>query len=108
MQTYPVSREAKKGLDLKTLKGHVQNVFGDVPVTIDGGMIHTSFLAIRELKVGTDGKGLLVETLMSPGVPEADQIETIRRYNKFLEAATGLSAKERAKKLQAEAKKGPR
>ncbi len=37
---------------------------------------------------------------MDPKVPEEVARETIRRYNAFLEDATGFTAKERAKRLK--------
>lgn len=104
MQTYPVSREARKGLNPADLSAKISEVFGVSPKN-DGETLVVSYLAIKELKIRTDGKSLLVETLMEPKVPEVQQMATIKAYNHFLELATGLTAKERAKKLQAAAKK---
>ena len=39
---------------------------------------------------------------MSPDIAQ----DTIRRYNKFLEAVTGFNSKQRGKRLQQKAKKG--
>jgi hypothetical protein len=44
---------------------------------------------------------------MNPKVPEDVQRDTISRYNRFLEAATGYSAKERARKLRKSAGEAP-
>jgi hypothetical protein len=105
MQKYPVSRECQKQLNLHDLKGKVESVF-EGSVREDGNMLIASFGALKELKVTTDGKVLMVETLMEPKVPPETQMETIRRYNHFLELSTGFTSKERAKRLQKEAKKG--
>ncbi len=44
---------------------------------------------------------------MNPKVPEEVARETIARYNRFLEEATGFSAKERAKRLRKSATAAP-
>ncbi len=105
MQTYPVSREARKDLSLDPLSKRMTEAFGVSP-RVEGDTLLLSYLAIKELRVRTDGRSLMVETLMDPKVPGEQQMATIKAYNRFLELATGLTAKERAKKLQAEAKKG--
>ena len=46
------------------------------------------------------------ERLRRYGVPDGVATDTITRNNRFLEAATGHTAKERAKKAQDAAKKG--
>ncbi len=56
--------------------------------------------------MGFEGKNLLVETVTQAGASPEDQARTIKAYNQFLELATGFTAKERAKKAQAAAKKG--
>jgi hypothetical protein len=105
MQKYPVSRESQKQLNLHDLSAKIESTFGG-PVREDGNTLVASFGALKELKVTTDGKVLMVETLMEPRVPPETQADTIRRYNQFLELATGFTSKERAKRLQKEAKKG--
>jgi hypothetical protein len=105
MQKYPVSRESQKQLNLHDLSAKIETVFGG-QVKEDGNMLIASFGALKELKVTTDGKALMVETLMEPKVSPESQMDTIRRYNQFLELATGFTSKERAKRLQKEAKKG--
>lgn len=62
------------------------------------------FGAIDSLTV-RPGKGeILVELQMNSAVPNDLAADTIRRYNRFLEALTGYTAKERAKKAQQAAK----
>jgi hypothetical protein len=43
---------------------------------------------------------------MDPSVGDEVALSTIKAYNVFLERATGLTAKERAKKAQKKAKEG--
>lgn len=104
MQKYPVSPKVMKELNLPTIQGKAQEVFGSC--SLDGEFLHAQFGALKDLKIGVEGKTLLVETTMDPKVPADVQQETIHRYYSFLEQATGYTAKERAKKLQQAAKKG--
>ncbi len=104
MQKYPVSPKVVKELNLPTIQSKVQEAFG--ACTQDGEFLHAQFGALKDLKIGVEGKTLLVETIMDPKVPPDVQQDTVRRYYAFLEHATGYTAKERAKKLQQAAKKG--
>ena len=70
------------------------------------GKVSASFGACTRLTAWTDGKSLFVETEMNPGVPDDVAQKTISAFNRFLEAATGYNAKERAKKAQQSAKAG--
>lgn len=104
VQKYPVSPVARKSLALPPLKELATEVFGTCRE--EGGVLHAQFGALKDLKIGIEGKDLLIETVMDPSVsPEAQQ-DTIHRYYAFLERATGYTAKQRAKKLQEAAKKG--
>lgn len=68
--------------------------------SVDGDAASTSYGAIRGLTVRAAGRELSVEVVMNPGVPDDVARETIARYNRFLEDATGYSAKERARRLR--------
>jgi hypothetical protein len=103
VQKYPVSPKVLKGLELPALGATVAEVFGGSRQ--EGGFVHAQFGALKDLKVGAEGRALVVETVMDPTVPPDVQQETIRRYNTFLERATGYTSKQRAKKLQDAAKK---
>lgn len=59
-----------------------------------------SYGAISRLVVSAAGRELSVDVVMNPKVPEEVARETIRRYNQFLEAVTGYSSKERARRLR--------
>lgn len=104
MQKYPVARVALKELNLASILSKAEMVFGTATET--DGFVHASFGALKDLKVGVEKGSLLVETIMDPSVSPEQQAETVRRYNAFLEKTTGLTSKQRAKRLQAEAKKG--
>ncbi len=69
-------------------------------VGTDGPAVTGSYGAVSRLRTWMDAGELAVDVTMNPKVPEAMAAETIRRYNQFLEAATGFNAKERAKRLR--------
>jgi hypothetical protein len=105
MQEYDIKRGHQKTLEGGRLKAMMQEIFGNVKE--EGGMLISNFGALDKLAVGWDGKNLLkVETAMNPKVDPALAAGTIKAYNKFLEAATGMSSKERGKRLQKKAKEG--
>lgn len=101
MTVYPVSRKVRPTLTLESLQGMMLELFGSAQVGPGG--VHASFGALKDLTVAITGKGLEVRTVMDPGVPAEVQTETIRRYNRFLERATGYTTKERAKRVKAQA-----
>ena len=49
---------------------------------------------------------LVVDTTMKTDVDTAVAADTIKRYNTFLERATGFTSKQRRKRLNDKAKKG--
>lgn len=103
MNRYPVSPKVAKQLTLPSLESTLHEVFGNCAK--EDPFLHVHFGALKDLRVGVEGKSLLVETIMDPSVAPEVQQDTIRRYYSFLERATGYTSKERAKKLQQAAKK---
>lgn len=104
MRAYELRRGQGKNLEGDRLKAIAADHFGSA--TLEGGKVVVSYGAIEKLTVWTDGKQLFVDMAMKPGVPDAVATDTISRNNRFLEVATGYTAKERAKKAQDAAKKG--
>jgi len=104
MRAYELRRGHGKNLEGDRLRVLAAEAFGSA--TVEDGKVVASFGAIEKLVAWTDGKQLFVDLTMKPGVPDALATETITRNNRFLEAATGHTAKERAKKAQEAAKKG--
>lgn len=93
-----------KNIDGDKLRAIAADAFGSA--TIEDGKVVASFGAIDRLVAWTDGKQLFVDMTMRTGAPDAAATETISRNNRFLEAATGLTAKERSKRAQQAAKEG--
>ena len=98
VQRYPVKPTHRSGLEPVTLTGVAQEAFGEAER--DGDRVVTKFGAIRHLRLRGVGRELEVDIEMDPKVSPEIAAETVRRYNRFLEAATGYSAKERAKRLR--------
>ena len=104
MRAYELRRGHGKNLEGGKLHAMAVETFGSA--TDEAGKVVVSFGAIEKMTVWTDGKQLFVDMVMKPGVPDAMATDTIGRYNRFLESATGYTAKERSKKAQQAAKKG--
>ena len=75
-------------------------------VRTEGGAVVASWGAIQQLSARPEKRELVVDLTMNPKVPEGIAAETIARYNRFLEEATGYGAKERAKRLRKSAQSG--
>ncbi|MCI4364412.1 MAG: DUF5611 family protein [Thermoplasmata archaeon] len=98
MQVYPVRPSHRARLRDGSLLAVATEQFGTARA--DGAKVLTTYGALAELRVWGEGNSLAVEVRMDPKVAEEVARETIRRYNLFLESATGYSAKERAKRLR--------
>ncbi|MEM4262839.1 MAG: DUF5611 family protein [Thermoplasmata archaeon] len=106
MQEYEIRRGHFPEIDGGKIENILKEVFGKFDKKEDGSY-ETSFGALARLYIKIkDKKTLLVETTMNPKVDERVASETIKKYNAFLEAATGFTAKERSKRLQKKAKEG--
>lgn len=104
MRDYPIKSGNYKNIEGEKLLALVKEIFGNA--TQDGNIIKASYGALKELRVfAKDKKTLCVETVMDRNVVDAVAEDTRKKYNQFLEKATGYTAKERAKKLQKEASK---
>ena len=101
MRQYEVKRGGAKALAGDGLRRLVAEVFGTSAE--EDGKVVASFGALRRLTTWTDGKGLFVETETDPSSDPSTTSETIRKYNAFLERATGFTAKERTKRAKAQA-----
>jgi len=104
MRAYELRRGWGKNLEGDKLRAIAAHAFGSA--TVDDGKVIASFGAIERLVTWTDGKSLFVDMTMKTGVPDDVATDTITRNNRFLEAATGYSAKERSKRVQARTKEG--
>ena len=104
MQKYDVKKGLESNIEIARLKQLVAEAFGGSAE--DQEKVTASFGALSKLTAWPEGKSLCVEAQMKTDVPNDVAAETIRRYNAFLEKATGFNSKERKKRLEAKAKKG--
>ena len=106
MQNYPVRASHRKNLTGSALQEILRSCFDSA--TLEGDSAVAAYGAIARLVARADGRDLAIDLTMNPKVPEDVARETIRRYNQFLELATGFSSKERAKRLRKSATEGSR
>jgi hypothetical protein len=104
VQKYPVRTSARTGLTPENLEALCRTHFDRAER--NGSSIHSAWGALAALTVSSEGKELAVEVTMNPKVTPEVAAETVRRYNEFLQAATGFTAKERASRLRKSATKG--
>lgn len=106
MQDYEIKRGHYANIEGEKLGAMIEEVFGNV-TKVDNGAFESSFGAIAKLTVVLkDKKTIAVETAMNSKVDANAATDTIRRYNLFLEKVTGLTSKERSKRIQKKAKEG--
>ncbi len=101
MRAYPFKRGYKPTEE--RLEEMIVKHFGEFRK--EGEYYIVSFGAVEELKMKLDGKKLMAETKTNPKAPSDLAMETIKRYNRFLQELTGYSAKERQKLMKKEVEK---
>ena len=104
MQEYDIRRGHFKNIEGDKLKELMESTFGKVEV--DDSKLTIKFGALQPLIAWLKDKNVLcVDTTMTKDVSENEINDTIRKYNQFLEAATGFNAKERVKRAKKKAEK---
>jgi len=102
---YDIKKGLSGNLEGEGLLVLTKEVFGDAHM--EGDLVVASFGALARLETKMLSKSSLhVVTQMNKDVSPEIGTETIRRYNHFLERATGYNAKERGKRAQKKAKEG--
>ena len=105
MQEYEGRRGHQENAQPEKLRAIMQEIFGNVQEK-DGKLV-SSFGAIKEIRAWPGKKNaLVVDTEMDPSVANDVAQATIKAYNTFLERATGVTSKERGKRVQKKAKEG--
>jgi hypothetical protein len=77
---------------------------GVMPEEVDGKYI-CSFGALETISFWFEGGKLCVETVSRRGVGDEEVLDTNRRFRKFLEGATGYTAKQRLERAKKEVSK---
>jgi hypothetical protein len=86
------------------IKEVLQDSF-QVPVNEEGGKLIVSYGALQRVEASIVDKKLLVDTTPNPNVPDEEILETNKRFRKFLDDATGYTAKQRVSKSKKEVQK---
>ena len=92
-RNYPVKKGTKLSTEYILAKARetAQNV------KVSGDHVMCTIPGIKSIDMLIDGKELMVETV-NDEKPQ-DPLETVRVYNRLIENITGLSSKERKKKM---------
>ncbi|MDD1746901.1 MAG: DUF5611 family protein [Methanomassiliicoccales archaeon] len=104
-------------MEYEVKKGHYPKIEGDGlkdimgmtfgGVKVEGNKLVSSYGAITKVEVKVLSKTALeVASETDKTRPLDVQADTIKRWNTFLEQATGFTSKERSKRLQKKAKEG--
>ena len=83
------------------IKEVLQDSF-QVPVTEEGEKLIVSYGALQRVEASIVDKKLCVDTTPNPNVPDEEILETNKRFRKFLDDATGYTAKQRVSKAKKE------
>ena len=104
MQEYDIRRGHFKNIEGDKFKSLLESTFGKVEVDNEKFMAY--YGALQPLTTWIKSKDVLcVDTKMDNTVSEDEINETIRKYNSFLESATGFNSKERVKRSKKKAEK---
>ena len=104
MKEYDIRRGHFKNIEGEKLKDLVETTFGTVKQ--DGDKLISHYGALQPLTTWVKSKNeLCVDTQMDNSVSDDEINETIKRFNKFLEAATGFTSKERVKRAKKKVEK---
>ena len=104
MQTYAIRRGHYKNIEGVRLKDVMESTFG--PAAEEGGKFVCSYGALTRIVAWADKAALHVDTQANPNVDNETAVRTRQAWNSFLERATGFDAKQRAKRVQEDGKKG--
>ncbi|MFW6142211.1 MAG: DUF5611 family protein [Candidatus Saliniplasma sp.] len=101
---YDVKRGHFKNIEGDKLKDLMDEIFEGVEEKEE--KLITSYGAIDHLEAWTEGRtSLWVDVEMDDDADEKEAMETISKWNDFLEKATGFDAKKRRKRAKKKAKK---
>jgi hypothetical protein len=99
LKEYDIKRGHFKNINGDKFKELLEETFGDVKFEEEKFKI--SFGALQPLTTWLKSKDILcVDTQMDTNIAEEEINDTIKRFNKFLENATGFTAKERVKRAK--------
>ncbi len=99
INSYPIKRGHK--LDDDRIRELLGEWFpGDVKV--EDGKFVIGYKSLKRMEVWMDGKSLCVTTESDMDVDTGDARDTNTRFRRFLDSATGFTAKQRVKRMKKE------
>lgn len=102
-----IKRGNYKNLEGDKLYGILEEVFGGDCVTQKDGKCHVNYGALKPLVTWVkDKKTLILDIRMDTDVDVELGLDSRKKYNRFLDTATGFNAKARTKRLKDKVKKG--
>ena len=99
MKEFEIKRGHFKNIEGDKLKDLMESTFGKVELENEKFSVHYGALQPLTTWVKSED-AICVDTKMDNSVPDDEINDTIRLYNKFLEAATGFNSKERVKRAK--------
>ena len=107
MMEQDIKRGNYKNIEGTKLFEVLKDVFGEAHVSQENGKCQVSYGALSPLIAWVKDKStLMVDTIMDPEVDIETGLDSRKKYNKFLDIATGFNAKGRSKRLKDKLKKG--
>jgi len=98
MQEYPIKRGLTKDLEVRIIS-ELRNCFGVEPEkTPQGYRIRAGALLRLDVRVGTGGKSVVIDTESDIHASDAVILDTNKKFRKYLDVVTGFSTKERVKR----------
>ena len=98
MQEYPIKRGLTKDLEIRIIS-ELRNCFGVEPEKIPQGYrIRAGALLRLDVRVGTGGKSVIIDTESDIHASDAVILDTNKKFRKYLDVVTGFSTKERVKR----------
>ena len=105
MVEYDIKRGWWKNIEGEKLKEMMNEHFGNI--SEEGDLLVSSYGAISRVEVKMlDKTRMSLSTVSNTNVADDTVLDTKKRLNKFVEAATGFNAKQRMKRAQQKAKQG--
>ncbi|MEM3852590.1 MAG: DUF5611 family protein, partial [Methanomassiliicoccales archaeon] len=95
LNRYPIKRKLQKSVNEDLLFSILKEEFNEARK--EGEKAVTSYGALERLECWLEGKTLIVDTRSRKDVDDALALDTISKYNRFLERVTGYTSKERRK-----------
>ncbi|MDG6224700.1 MAG: DUF5611 family protein [Candidatus Thermoplasmatota archaeon] len=104
MEIFDIKKGYAKKIEGKGLTDLMKDIFGNAEA--EGDWISSNYGAMRPIRARMGSGSELVIEIVTVKVPDDQVLDTMKKRNLFLEAATGFDSKTRLKRLKEKAKGG--